>query len=354
MLISLDATVTRANLAIIENQLDQLEARRMRLVAERDGAPILSVPQVLAAQGGRPEIAELIAGETALFAARARIQEGQRGQLCERIRQIDQEIAGLEARREAKDEELEFVGRELAGVEHLHEQGMIAFPRVAELRRMRAQLMGERGLFQAEIARAATRIAETELQILQLDQDRLSQILAELREAEAQIIELSERRAAARDELARVEIRAPQAGYVHELAVHTVGGVVAPGDTLMIVVPDSGRLIVEARVEAADIDQVAIGQRAALRLSAFNQRTTPEIEGEIRTLSADLTRDAQTGETWYLARIDIPPEELSRLNGSALVPGMPVEAFVQTGERTPLSYLLKPITDHIARAMREE
>jgi len=156
------------------------------------------------------------------------------------------------------------------------------------------------------------------------------------------------------DELARVEIRAPQNGYVHELCVHTIGGVISPGETVMMIVPDAGRLLVEARIEAADIGQVAIGQMAALRLSAFNQPTTPEIEGRIRTISADLSRYPQTGEAWYLARIGIEAQELARLNGLALLPGMPVEAFVRTGERTPLSCILKPLTDHIARAMREE
>ncbi|HSP23850.1 MAG TPA: HlyD family type I secretion periplasmic adaptor subunit [Saliniramus sp.] len=354
VLVTLDATTTRANLAIIENQIDQLSARRMRLVAEREGAQALQVPQTLALRADQPEISELIEGETALFEARRRTLQGQRWQLRERIRQVDQESDGLSARLAAKDDEIDLVTQELEGVNRLYDQGMIPFPRVAELRRMRAQLAGERGQLVAEIARAATRIAETELQILQLDEDRLSETLTELREVEAQMIELGERRVAALDELARVEIRAPQDGYVHELAVHTVGGVIGPGETVMTIVPDAGRLLVEARIEAVDIDQIAIGQIATLRLSAFNQRTTSEIEGRIRTVSADLSRDPQTGEAWYLARIDIEPQELARLNGLALLPGMPVEAFVQTGERTPLSYILKPLADHIARAMREE
>jgi HlyD family secretion protein len=354
VLVTLDATTTRANLAIIENQLDQASARRMRLLAEREGGEALEVPQAFVLRGDQPEIRELIEGETALFEARRRTLQGQRRQLRERIRQIGQESEGLTARLAAKDDEIVLVGQELDGVNRLYEQAMIPFPRVAELRRMRAQLAGERGQLVAEIARAATRIAETELQILQLDEDRLSETLGELRQVEAQMIELGERRIAALDELARVEIRAPQNGFVHELSVHTIGGVIGPGETVMTIVPDVGRLLVEARIEAADIDQVAIGQIATLRLSAFNQRTTPEIEGRIRTISADLSRDPQTGEAWYLARIDIGPGELARLDGLALLPGMPVEAFVQTGERTPLSYILKPLTDHIARAMREE
>jgi HlyD family secretion protein len=354
ILITLDATTTRANLAIIENQIDQLSARRMRLLAEREGAQAPQVPQALAQRADQPEIAELVSGETALFEARQRTLQGQRRQLRERVRQIDQEIEGLSARREAKDDEISLITQELEGVNQLYDKGMIPFPRVAELRRMRAQLAGELGQLMAEIARAATRIAETELQILQLDEDRLSETLTELRQVEAQMIELSERRVAALDELARVDIRAPQNGYVHELAAHTVGGVISPGETVMIIVPDEGQLLVEVRIGAADIDQVGNGQIATLRLSAFNQRTTPEIEGRIRTVSADLSRDPQTGETWYLGRIDIPPEQLARLNGLTLLPGMPVEAFVQTGERTPLSYFLKPLADHLARAMREE
>lgn len=353
-LITLDAAATRANLAIIENQIDQAQARRMRLVAERDGDDAPGLDRLRRGAGGRTALAGIVEGEAALFEARRRTLEGQRRQLRERIRQIDQEREGLAARLEAKDDELSLVALELEGVNHLHEQGLIPFPRVAELRRMRAQLAGERGQLVAEIARAATRIVETELQILQLDGERLSETLAELRQVEAQLAELEERRVAALDELARIEIRAPSGGFVHELAAHTVGGVIAPGETVMTIVPDAGRLIVEARIEAADIDQVAAGQGARLRLSAFNQRTTPEIDGRVRSVSADLARNPQTGEAWYVARIEIAEEGLAGLGGLALVPGMPVEAFVSTGNRSPLSYLLKPLTDHLARAMREE
>ncbi|WP_246479611.1 HlyD family type I secretion periplasmic adaptor subunit [Kaustia mangrovi] len=354
LLIRLDDTLTRANLAVVEKQIDQLSARRMRLAAERDGADGLSVPEALADRLADPEIAELVAAEKALFASRRSTLLGQKQQLRERIGQIRQETEGLVARRDAKDDELDLIEQELDGVTRLHEQGLVPFPRLAELARLKAQLAGERGQLVSDMARAAARITETELQILQLDQDLRTEVLTELRDVDGKLAELAEERIAALDKLTRIDIRAPQDGIVHELAVHTVGGVIAPGETIMLIVPDHDALVVEARIAPADIDQIHAGQEAALRFSAFNQRTTPEIAGRVRTVAADVSRNEKTGESWYVARIAIPPAERARLGGQRLVPGMPVETFVQTGERTALSYLMKPLADQIARAMREE
>jgi len=267
---------------------------------------------------------------------------------------LQQEADGLTARRSAKDDELRLIEQEIAGISTLHEKGLMPFSRLAELQRMRAQLSGERGQLTAEIARAATRRTETELQILQLDQDRRSEVLTELRDVDNKLAELTEQQVAAQDQLKRVDLLAPQDGIVHEVAVHTVGGVISPGETVMQIVPVNDSLVVDARVQPADIDQLHLGQKAVLRFSAFNQRTTPEIAGEVRTIAANLSTNPQTGEAWYTARIQIRKPELDRLGSLALHAGMPVEAFIQTGERTALSYLIKPLADQIARAMREE
>ncbi|ATN32511.1 rhizobiocin secretion protein rspE [Rhizobium sp. ACO-34A] len=354
LLIQLDGTITRANLAIVAQQIDQLTARRLRLVAERDNASQMAAPPEVIQRTDETQIREYIAAEQTLFSARKETIDGQKAQLHQRIDQIGQETEGLVVRRKAKEEELSWIAQELVGVRNLNDQQLILFNRLAELERMRAQLDGERGQLIAEIARAATRITETELQVLQLDQDRRSEVITELRDVDNKLAELSEQRVTAEDQLKRIDILAPQSGFVHELSVHTVGGVITAGETIMQIVPVNDALVVEARIQPADIDQLHAGQKAALRFSSFNQRTTPEIFGEVKTIAADLISNPQTGESWYTVRINILPQELSRLEALSLVPGMPVEAFIQTGERTALSYLMKPLADQVARAMRED
>ncbi|MFK3968615.1 HlyD family type I secretion periplasmic adaptor subunit [Ensifer adhaerens] len=346
--------MTRANLAMVSKQIDQLVARSMRLTAERDNAAELVVPEELKKRLDQPEIADYVQSERALFVARRETIDGQKAQLQQRIGQLQQESDGLTARRAAKDDELRLIEQELTGIASLHEKGLMPFSRLAELQRMRAQLSGERGQLTAEIARAATRRTETELQILQLDQDRRSEVLTELRDVDNKLAELTEQQIAPEDQLKRVDLLAPQDGIVHELTVHTVGGVVGAGETIMQIVPVNDSLVVDAKVQPADIDQLHIGQNVVLRFSAFNQRTTPEITGAITTIAANLSNNPQSGETWYSARIKIPKPELDRLGELALHAGMPVEAFIQTGERTALSYLVKPLTDQINRALREE
>ena len=354
LLVRLDATLTKANLAIVDSQMTELIARRMRLAAERDGAGEPVVPRELAARRNEPAVASAVTAELALFVARGRMMTGQKRQLQERVGQVQQERDGLTARRTAKDDELNLVAQELQGIETLHRKGLTPFSQVAALKRAQAQLAGDRGQLTADIARAGTRISETELQILQLDKQQLSDVLTELREVEGKLAELQERRVAAVDELNRVDIRAPRSGIVHELAVHTIGGVIAPGDTIMSLVPDDERLMVDAKLQPADIDQIHPGQAAVLRFSAFNQRTTPEVDGLVYQVSADLTEDPASRTTWYDARIEIPASELERMKRFPLVPGMPVEAFIQTGERTAMSYLLKPLSDQFSRAMKEQ
>lgn len=354
LLIRLDDTITRANLAVITKQIDQLEARRMRLIAERDEEAKVTVPPEFSARMSEPAISEYVSAETALFTARRQTIDGQKQQLRQQISQTDQERGGLILRRDAKIEELSWIAEELKRVSSLSEQGLVQFTRLSELQRTKAQLDGERGQLISEIARAATRISETELQILQLDQDRRAEVLTEMRDIDNKLAELAEQRIAAQDQLKRIDIVAPQTGIVHELSVHTIGGVISPGETVMQIVPTDDKLVIDTKIRPADIDQVRSGQTAGLRFSAFSQRTTPEINGIVETVSADLNHNQQTGESWYSARIAIPQAERDKLGKLTLVAGMPVETFVQSGERSALSYLVKPLTDQVARAMRED
>jgi HlyD family secretion protein len=239
------------------------------------------------------------------------------------------------------------------GVKDLWSKNLIQLTRLTALEREQARLKGERGQLTAAAAQIKGKIAETELQIIQVDQDLSSDVAKELREIEAKIGEFVERKVAAEDQLKRIDIRAPQDGTVFQLAVHTVGGVVAAGDTIMLIVPNADNLIVEAKVNPQDIDQLQLGQKAMLRFSAFNQRTTPQIAGSVSRVSADTTTDQRTGQSYYLVRVAMPPDEVARLGEVKLLPGMPVEAFIQTGDRTVMSYLAKPLHDQIVKAFRE-
>jgi HlyD family secretion protein len=221
------------------------------------------------------------------------------------------------------------------------------------LQRDQTRLQGERGQLIAEIARARGKISEIELQIIQLDQDFRTEVLKDLREAQGKIAELKERFTAAEDQLKRVDLRAPQTGIVHQLMVHTVGGVIGNGEIIMQIVPRADELVVEAKIAPSDIDQVGVGSTAVVRMMAGNQRTTPQIAGVLTRVSADLTRDQQPAQTYYIARIGLPPQEVARLKDIHLVPGMPAEVFIQTHERTPLQYLLKPLQEQMARTFRE-
>jgi HlyD family secretion protein len=350
----LDATQTRANLAIVTKRLDEFAARKARLEAERDEAGAIAFPLELTSRAGAADIAQLLAGEGRLFDLRREARLGQKAQLRERVLQYEKEVRGLAAQEEARIRSIALIERELTGVRELWQKGLVAIQRMMALEREGANLDGDRGRLIEAQAQSAGKIAETRLQIIQIDQDLRSEVANSLREVEAQIAEFVERKVSAEDQLKRIDIIAPQDGVVHELAVHTVGGVIAPADTIMLIVPDRDRLALEAQIAPQDIDQVRLGQRAILRLSAFNQRTTPEVSGEVSRIAADLTQDQRTGTSYYLVRISVPIEELARLGALTLVPGMPAEAFVQTGERTVLSYMVKPLTDQLARAFREE
>ena len=359
VVLRLDDTVTRSTLGVVRSQLDETLAREARLLTERDDADAIVFPARLTSRRDDPSVAMALAGEEKLFESRRTARAGQRSQLRERITQLNEEVRGLSAQLAAKENELELIKTELIGVADLYKKNLVSISRYMQLQRDQTRLQGERGQFIADIARARGKISETELQIIQVDQDFRTEMLGDLREAQGKIAELKERVTAAEDQLKRVDLRAPHAGIVHQLAVHTLGGVIGNGETVMQIVPRADELVVEAKVTPSDIDQVAIGAEAVVRVLAGNQRTTPVITGRLTRVSADITRDQQQQnslqppEAYYTVRIALPPTEVARLNDIRLVPGMPVEAFIQTHERTPFEYLLKPLREQIARTFRE-
>jgi HlyD family secretion protein len=295
-----------------------------------------------------------MSGEAKLFSLRRSARTGQKAQLKERIDQLDQEIRGDTVQQQAKTQEATLIDRELDGVKELWAKNLVQITRLTALEREKARLEGERAQLVAATAQAKGKIAEIQLQIIQIDQDLSSDVAKELREIEGKIGEFVERKVAAEDQLKRIEIRAPQDGIVFQLAVHTIGGVINAGEPIMLIVPQADNLMVEAKINPQDIDQVKLGENAVLRFTAFNMRTTPEITGKVMRISADTTTDQRTGQSYYLVRVSMPLAEISRLGDVRLVPGMPVEVFIQTGERTVISYLIKPLRDQLERAMKEK
>ena len=354
VLLRLDETVTRANLAIVNKGLIELYARKARLAAERDGADTTAVPPELVNRQKEPEVKEALASEGKLFDLRHQDRLGQKQQLQERITQLQQQIAGLAAQQSAKDKGIALTEQELQGVRDLWQKNLVQLNRLTSLQRDEARLEGERGQIVAQAAEAKGKIAEIQLQIIQVDQDLSSDVAKELRETDSKIGEYVERKVTAEDQLKRTDIRAPQDGIVFQSTANTVGGVIAAGDPIMLIVPESDNLTVEVKVDPKDIDQVQLGQTVVLRFTSFNVRTTPEINGTVSRIAADTSTDQRTGQSYYLVRIAMPAQELKRLGDVKLTPGMPVEAFIETGERTMMSYLIKPLHDQLMRAFREK
>jgi HlyD family secretion protein len=353
MLLRLDETVTRANLAIVTKGLTELYARQARLAAERDGADTVAAPKEFAGHLDDPDVKEALASERKLFDLRRQGRAGQKQQLQERITQLQEQITGLTAQQDAKAKEASLIEQELAGVRDLWQKNLVQINRLTSLEREQAQLEGSRGQLVAQAAEAKGKIAEIQLQIIQVDADLSSDVAKELRETDSKIGEYVERKVTAEDQLKRTDIRAPQDGIVFQSTANTVGGVVAAGDPIMLIVPESDNLLVEVKVEPKDIDQIQFGQAVVLRFSSFNMRTTPEVNGTVVRIAADTSTDQRTGQTYYLVRIAMTADEIKRLGDVKLTPGMPVEAFIQTGERTMLSYLVKPLHDQLMRSFRE-
>ena len=354
VVIRLDETVARANLAMVAKSLDELATRQSRLEAERDGLTQITIPVALRGRVHEPDLASIVQGESHLFETRREARAGQKAQLKERIAQLQEQIDGTNLQASAKADEIRLIQDELTGVEQLWRKNLVPITRVTALRREETRLRGERGQLISNIAQARGRISETALQIIQIDQDLRSEVSKELREVQAKIAELVERKIAAEDQLKRIDIRAPQDGFVHQSMVHTVGGVINAGEPLMLIVPETDDLSIEVKISPQDIDQLQPGLDTVLRLSAFSQRTTPELKGKISLIAADLVTDQRSGVQYYPVRVAFADGERERLGGLKLVPGMPVEGLIQTGYRTVFSYLTKPIADNMMKAFREE
>ncbi len=353
----LDDTVTRATLSMIRGQLDALLAREARLLAEQQGVSQIVFPADLLARRDEPVAGAAILGEQRLLESRADGRRSLQSQLRERIVQTRAEIDGLVAQQASKDDEIRLITEELVGVTELWDKQLVSISRKMLLQRDKVRLEGLRGQNISDIARARARISETELQAIQSDQDFRNDILKDQRETQGKIADLQERFTAAQDQLRRVDIRAPQTGVIHQLTVHTVGGVIGPGETVMQIVPRADELVVEAKVAPQDIDQISVGGAATLRIQAGNQRTMPVVNAHVALISADLTREqgpaGQVGPSYFLVRMAMESDASGKPGDLQIIPGMPVEAFIQTYARTPLQYLLKPLQEHMSRTFRE-
>lgn len=352
VLLRLDGTQARASLGVVTKALDELLARQARYEAERDGAETPTFPPELLSRQGDSEVASLMAGEKRLFEIRRVAREGQKAQLREQIKQLQRQIEGIEAQEAAKSKEIKILSVELDSVRTLWKQNLVQIARVTGLERDAARLDGERSALIASIAQNRGKLAELELRIHQIDQDLSTEVGKELADGRAKRAELAERRISAEDQLKRIDLVAPQDGKVFQRTINTVGGVVQAGEPTMLIVPKSDSLIVEARVPSHDIDQIHLGQHAVLRFAAFNQRTTPELDGELVHIAADVAQDDKASEPYYLVRIRVREGELARLEGLQLLAGMPVEVFIQNTPRTVASFLVKPLGDQLARAFR--
>jgi HlyD family secretion protein len=353
LLLRLDSTQAQASLQVVSKQLDEVRAKGARLVAERDGLPRPAIPPEMSARLEDNSVKTLLASEASLFRARVTARESQRELLKSKVSQLGDEIVGLEAQVASKAKQLELITGELTGVQELFDKRLVPIARLTALQRENARIEGERGQLISTIAETKSKIDEAKLQMVRLDQDVRTEVVKELGEVQGKEAELSERSIAARDILERIEMRAPTSGVIDKLTAHTIGGVIRAGDAVMEVVPDSDDLQIEARLQPNDIDQVRKGQQAFVRFSAFNQRVTPQLIGQVSYVSADTARDQQTGAFYFTVRIMLPEEERRLLAGLQLVSGMPAEVFMQTGSRTMLSYLFKPILDQFQRAFVE-
>lgn len=351
VLLTLDDLGIRTERSILLGQLAELVAREARLIAERDAGASIAFPADF--QDRFPDAALIARGEEQLFSSNLRNRQSQREQLDLQVAQLREEIGGLELQGAAVAEELTLVREERTRMGSLADKGLIETTRINSTDREIARMSGSQGEITAGIARAEARISEIELQILSIDDVAYTEAQRELRTIEARIAELDDRLHEVEERLARTEIRSPVAGTVNELSVTTLGGVITPAERLLTIVPKDADLKIEFRVATKDIDQIHVGQAAKLRFSAFNQRTTPEVEAIVSRVSAAATSDPQTGQSFYLAEADMTGD-LSVLGERTLVPGMPVEVFVQTAEQIAIAYFAKPFTDQITRAFREE
>ena len=354
VLIRLDDTGPKSELAVIEGQYFELVARRGRLEAERDNLDrIIFDPRLLAEAEGNPDLGALIDGQARLFEARVTSLQSEASQLREREVQIRAQIDGLKAQLVSYEKQIVLLNKELVDQQTLLEKGLVQATRVLALQREAARLEGLRGEAQSSIAEAEGRIIEAGITRLRLDSARREDAITRLRDLQYREYELAERRLLAKETLTRLDIRAPSSGAVYGLQVHTPRSVIRPAEPVMYIIPTDRPLVIAARINPINIDEVWVGQAVNLRFAAFDSRTTPELAGRVVKLSADAFIDDATRTAYYRAEIVPLPEELPKLEGLALLPGMPVESFIRTADRTPLRYLIKPMADYFNKAFRE-
>jgi HlyD family secretion protein len=354
VLMRLEGDEIRAELAMVESQLFELIARQDRLESQRDAAETIDFSTELVERAGvDPDLAEVMTAQRDQFEARRDARLREREQLDERAGQIGNQIDGLAFQRDAIGEQIGLVEEELAAQVTLYEQGLTQMVRVLSARRDLAQLRGNLGQLEASIAENRARLVEIELEKLKLDTREREDAIAELRDLELREIELRARRSTLSEAVGRLEVRAPATGIVYGSTVETLRAVVRAAEPILFIVPQDIALIVRARIDAQMIDQVHAGQPAILRFPAFDSRTTPEVTGHVAAVSADVFTDEATRQPFYRVDIGLDPTALAELEGRVLVPGMPSEAFIQTDDRTPLTYLVKPFSDYFTHAFRE-
>lgn len=355
VLLRLDDTRLRSQLAITEGQLYELMARRGRLEAERDGTKsAVFDPLLIRAGQANSNVAGLVSGQMRLLEARSETEEQAREQLQKRRSQIGNQIDGLTAQSDALQRQLALIGEELASQKSLLDRGLAQSARVLGLQREEARLLGSVGDLAAQKAQAEGRVTEIDLEILKLGSQRREEAITRLRDLQYRELELAEQRRALMEQLSRLDITSPVSGVVYGLTVFAERSVIRAADPLMYIVPQDRPLVVQAQIEPIHIDQIFVGQDVTLRMSALDQRTTPELMGRVVHISADAFQDDATRQSYYRAEIVISEGEQAKLPaGSPLIPGMPVEAFIRTADRTPIAYLVKPFTDYFTKAFRE-
>jgi len=352
VLIRLDETVIRANLAVTTGELYEYKAQKARLEAERDASTELRFDDDLTNQTGNGSLKRILKGQQSLFEARRASRLGEEELFQQQIEQLAQEVVGLEAQLASKKSQISLIDEEIADVEPLFKKGLTSKSRLLALKREKARIEGEAGKHLSDIARTRGTIREVDLKILKAGIDFHEEVLTLLRSIQLKIVELEERKITLIDQLKQTEIRAPLSGKVLNLAVHTIGGIVSPATTILQIVPDEDRLIIEARVTTSDVDQLFLNQPAMIQLSAFDSRTTPQLSAKVIKISADRIVDKATGSDFYIVNLALDEGQLERLGGDTLLTGMPAEVFISTGDRTVLDILLKPLTNQLTRSFR--
>lgn len=354
LVMRLDRTRPQAQVDIITAQLNTARALEARLIAERDNKKGIQFPEeLLGKRSGDATVDATLLAQEKLFETRRSARDGQVKILRQRISQSREQIKGLQAQADGFRRQGDLIADELKGTRELHDKGYAPRTRLLALEREAARLQGERGERLGEISRTSQAIGEAELQILQIEKQFQEEVANGLREAQSNIYDLRERLTAATDVLEHTDIRSPESGIVVSLAVHTVGAVISPGRTIMEVVPSDDTLIIEARLQPQDIDHIMSGMEADVHFSTLKQAVTPILAGSVLTVSADRLTDDRTMQAYYLMRVAVPESELEKLGTIRLVPGMPAEVYVKTGERTALRYLTQPLTQVLERSMRE-